>query len=481
MKAILRTLLIISTLALWGGHLAAQTRLLKGTVLDNEGQPLIGAGIAETGTKNGVVTDLDGNFEIKIPAGRNVMLKVMSLGMVPKDVVITPRQETITVKLEADTELDAAVINAGYGVVQRRENFTGSAFQVNHDDLVLKPAARLDNLLAGQVPGLNVIEETTSGRPSVKIRIRGDGSLSASNEPLWVIDGVPIYTGSKTNTVTGVYNTVSPLSYMNPDDIESMTVLKDASTTALYGADGANGVILVTTRSAAIGKTSYNASVKYGISSVDRTTLPKYTNAAQWRELAMEGWVNSGRPAAAFPYRDNEHNSYSTTDTDWYSMYFGIGHTAQINFSATGGTEHMRNYFSLEYFRNESTTIGNNQDRYALRNKTTLIFTDKFRMDSSFGVSYNHSDIFSVSSSYNEVLPIFDPYLPDGSYRLYNYYSRSDTDYVEEARKFFDNDLPEREYCENYQNTISADVNLMLTYEPVKGLKFTSQTGFSNV
>ena len=92
--------------------MAAQTRLLKGTVLDNEGQPLIGAGIAETGTKNGVVTDLDGNFEIKIPAGRNVMLKVMSLGMVPKDIVITPRQETITVKLEADTELDAAVNTA---------------------------------------------------------------------------------------------------------------------------------------------------------------------------------------------------------------------------------------------------------------------------------------------------------------------------------------------------------------------------------
>ena len=193
-----------------------------------------------------VTSDLDGNYSVRVPSGKNTTFVFQFLGMETQEIAVSaPGRKDVTMK--SDNMLDAAV-SIGYGLIQKRDDFTGSAVQVSKDQIAMRPADRIDNLLAGSVPGMNVIEDSTNGRPSVKIRIRGDGSLSASNEPLWIIDSVPVFQGTKTNSVTGTSYTVSPLSYMNPDDSESITVLKDASTTTLYGADGSNGVILVTTK-----------------------------------------------------------------------------------------------------------------------------------------------------------------------------------------------------------------------------------------
>lgn len=469
------TLILLIALSLPLAALA-QTRSLSGTVVDSEGSPLIGAGVFEVGTKNAVVTDLDGRFSIKLPP-KDVQIEISFLGMETVRVAVAASDKDIRVVMKGDTQLEAAVINAGYGVIQNKENLTGSAFEIKGEDLRIKPSSRLDDLLVGQVPGMNVIEDNSTGRPTVKIRIRGDGSLSASCEPLWVIDGVPIYTGTRTNSVTGTSYTVSPLSYMNPDDIESMTVLKDASTTALYGADGANGVILVTTKNAEAGRTSYNASVKYGVSSVDRSTFTKFVTGEQWMELAKLGWTNSGRPADAFPYRDNEHNSYSTTDTDWFSQYMGVGESTEVNFSASTGTKKLDHFISLAYFTSTSPVIGNDQQRYSIRDKSKLKFNDKLSAEISVSGTYNHNDVVSLSRSYLEQIPIFEPYNPDGSYRLYNYYSTDDYVYTEKAKKFVYNKIPEREEGDNYQNNLSAEGNAILTWKPFNGLSIISQSG----
>lgn len=453
------------------------TRELSGTVVDEQGEPVIGAGVICSQNNTGVVTDEAGRFMIRIPVADKVNVLFSYLGTKDQVIAVTPSQKTLRVVMVNDGELEAAVINAGYGVIQKKENLTGSAFEVGHDDLRLKPSNRLDDLLIGQVPGLNVIEDNSTGRPTIKIRIRGDGSLSASSEPLWIIDGVPVYTGTRTNSVTGTSYTVSPLSYMNTDDIESMTVLKDASTTALYGADGANGVILVTTRNAKEGETSYNASVKYGLSNINRSTTVKWVNSEQWRNLAMLGWTNSGRPAEAFPYQDNAHNNYSGTDTDWFDAYYGTGQTTEVNFSAATGMKNMDEYFSLGAFTSTSPVLGNNQNRFSVRNKTTIKFSDKFKAIASVSGTYNHNDIFSISQSYLEQIPIFSPYNEDGTFRLYNWYSTDDYVYQEKQKKFVYNKIPEREENDNYQINLSAEANATLVYKPFMGMDITSITG----
>jgi len=242
---------------------------LFGKIVDDGGEPLPGVVVYPQGEMNKAVTsDLDGNYSILVPKGKKVVFVFQFMGMKTEELTasVPGRQDVV---MKPDNVLEAAV-SIGYGLIQKRDDFTGSAVQVNKDQIAMRPADRIDNLLAGSVPGMNVIEDSTNGRPSVKIRIRGDGSLSASNEPLWIIDGVPVFQGTKTNSVTGTSYTVSPLSYMNPDDIESITVLKDASTTTLYGADGSNGVILVTTKGSKGGDVSYNASVRYGLSNLDK-------------------------------------------------------------------------------------------------------------------------------------------------------------------------------------------------------------------
>ena len=203
------------------------------------------------GTSKGIHTDTNGKFTLSIPnTGKVVILAVSYVGMKSREVGVTT-QNTLTITLEPDTEIGEVVVT-GYGVVQRREDLVGSAYQISSKKLELMPVRRVDNMLDGMVPGLQVTQGINGNeeafRTRLRVRVRGDASLDASSEPLWIIDGAPVYTGDRNGQVTGTLYTVSPLSFINPTDIESITVLKDASTAALYGADGANGVILITTK-----------------------------------------------------------------------------------------------------------------------------------------------------------------------------------------------------------------------------------------
>lgn len=155
--------------------------------------------------------------------------------------------------------------------------------------------------------------------------MRGEASLNASNEPLWVVDGTPMYTGDRTNLMPGTSYTVSPLSFLNPEDIASVTVLKDATATSIYGADGANGVILVTTKKGRQGKMRITVNTQYGIAHIDESTAPKVLGAKEWLSLAREAYANSGKDMRTFPFQDNELNQYSTTDTDWRDVFYDTG------------------------------------------------------------------------------------------------------------------------------------------------------------
>ncbi|MBQ7708757.1 MAG: SusC/RagA family TonB-linked outer membrane protein [Bacteroidales bacterium] len=476
MKKCLSTLLFfVLALLLCSTAFAQKTFKVSGTVTDENGDPIPGVSIICQANKQGAITDAKGRYSINA-ASSTTTLQFSFLGYKTQDVKISGRA-VIDIVLEEDAESLEAAVSIGYGLIQKRDDFTGSAVQVTKEQIAMRPADRIDNLLVGSVAGMNVIEESDGGRSSVKIRIRGDGSLSASNEPLWIIDGVPMYQGSRTNSVTGTSYTVSPLSYMNPDDIESITVLKDASTTTLYGADGSNGVILVTTRNARSGQMSYNASVRYGISAVDKSTLVKRTNGPQYLELAKEAWLNHGGTLATFPYQDNEFQTFSDVDFNWYDAYMGVGQNFQANFSAAGGSDKMKMMVSGGYYNSSSYVKGNNKKRYSISSKADIAFSPKFSLQVKLSADYNIDDLFSAYSFYDTYIPIISAYNPDGTYRLYNYYSKKDDGTYEVTQyKNNGNDLPEREYDENRQYNLNAEASGILTYKPFNWLSITSHT-----
>ena len=333
-------LLSILTVALSSVTVSAQPQdKVSGKVLDENGEPLAGASVMIRDTKTGTTADMDGQYSIAAPgSGESYVLVFQYLGMKSKEIAVSS-QRIVNVRLEQDNELEGSVIVGAYGTKQRREDLIGSAYQVNSDQLKDKPKTRIDNLLQGLVPGMTIDPNTDAAgttRSRYETRIRGEASLNASNEPLWVIDGVPMYTGGNTNLIPGMSYTVSPLSYLNPDDIESITVLKDADQVTIYGADGSNGVILVTTKSGNKNKPlSVSARLNFGVSSIDRSTMFKMMNAEQYMTVAKEAWTNAGNKMESFPYQDNDYNSYSTTSTYWPDEYLGIGTDLYADISLT--------------------------------------------------------------------------------------------------------------------------------------------------
>lgn len=466
---------------------AQGTREVTGTVKDENGEALAGASVIVKGgsNKNYALTDIDGKYKLSARLDASSVLVFSYLGMLDAEVVVGNKKQ-LDVVLKADRNaLEEAVITAGYGLAQKRSDMTGSAYQVTSNELSTLPAARIDNMLNGLVPGM-VVDESGDGaaRSRFKIRIRGDASLSANCEPLWVVDGVPVYTGSNTsNTITGMSTNVSPLSFLNPDDIESITVLKDAATTSLYGADGANGVILVTTRQGkGDDKVRISADVLYGISYVAPETMTKYCNAEQWMSLAQEAWTNAGYLMENFPYRDNEHNSYSTTDTDWQKVYFGMGSTQEVNLKADSGTSKAKHYLSASFNRDEGTVKGNVQNRFSIRERSVYKLGKRVSADINLNASYNVNDLFSISKSYLEVIPIFSPYDEDGvTPRLYNYYSQDVNNYNPVMKKFFDNEVPNRDLNDNRQMALSANGTANLKIEIAEGLTATIMGGVNTL
>jgi TonB-linked outer membrane protein, SusC/RagA family/TonB-dependent outer membrane receptor, SusC/RagA subfamily, signature region len=463
---------------------AQQMRKVHGTVKDASGEPLAGAAVMTTvnGKAKGAITDGEGKYSLDIPSSAT-SVEFSFIGMKPQTVLVKPNASEVNITLESDNTIAEAVVNAGYGVVQKRIDMTGSAYQVSSEEIKSLPKGNVAGMLDGIVPGLTVAQSQTGARDTYKLRVRGDASLSANCEPLWIVDDVPLYTGSTTgNTVTGMSYSVSPISFLNPEDIESITVLKDAASTSIYGADGANGVILVTTKKGAYeGKLDVQATIKHGISKIDGSTLMRLCNTKQWWSLATEAWTNAGYDMANFPYQDNPMNSYSTTDTNWYDVYLGMGNNSDVSVTVRSGDKKVGNYLSLSYFNEDYTLKGNNTKRISLRDRINYQISKKFKADLNFNASYNLNDIFYLGSNYLRVIPIFSPYDEDGKTpRLYNCYSRETGSYSPEERRFVYNGVPKRELSDNDQYALSLGASANLVYTITKGLTATVMGGINN-
>ena len=459
-------------------------------VSEEDGETLPGVAISVGETSQRAVTNIDGKFSLILNTSP-VVLHFSYVGMNKQSVTVTSQTKDITVKLQSSTLLSEVVIEAGYGLAQKRSDMVGSAFQVQSKDLQHLPPARIDKMLDGLVPGLTVEPNSDSpGSPRTRynIRVRGEASLAASNEPLWIIDGVPVYQGTSTNMMPGASYSISPLSYLNPNDIESVTVLKDASSTSIYGANGANGVIIVKTKSGMkLNNLTVNTNIRYGISNIDQSTRYKVMNASQYLSYAKEAWVNGGQDINSFPFQNNDLNNYTGTDVDWGNLYFGQGQNYEVGVSLSSSSEKNTNRLSLSYYNEQGTIQSNKQQRFSARYNTDYKFGSRLTFGTILSASYNHNNLFAVSNEYYEVLPIFTPYMPDGyTNRLYNrivesvtYDSDGNPVLSWKDQKFFSNSIPEREDNKNVQRTSRIDATTIFKFNIMPGLDLTEQFGVS--
>ena len=455
--------------------------LVTGEVKDDTGEPLVGVTIQQKDTRNITITDMDGRYSIQVSSKAEAFLTFSFVGMKTKTVPVKGR--VLNVKLVQDAiSIDDVVVVGAYGTAQKRLDQVGSAFQVNADQLKALPALRVDKMLDGLIPGVKIDPNTDSPdntRARYNVRVRGDASLSASNEPLWVVDGTPIYTGEHTNLIPGMSTTISPLSFINPDDIESITVLKDATATSIYGANGANGVILITTKKGKEGDLRIHLTAQYGVAKIDKSTSPKVLNANQYLMLAKEAYQNAGNDLKYFPYTDNEMNKYSLTNTDWTDVFYDTANTFQTNLSLMGGARNTAYYLSASYLENTATVKGNKQQRFSIRSNLDFTFLRKFKVSVDLATSYNVNDLFNPGRDYYEYLPIFEPYNEDGTFRLYNkVISGKETDGSPKwSENRFLNSVAEREENIYNQKTLYTNANLMLRYDILSGLSYTGQFG----
>jgi len=364
MKKIL--LIFASLLITGGGFLWAQSVQVSGVVTEN-GQP-IPATVVEKGTTNGVNTDDNGRYTITVST--NATLIFTSVGYKAQEIAVGGRT-TINVSMESDiATLEGAVVTA-YGVINKK-TFTGAASSVSAEKLENKPVATLDQALQGNVAGM--LSSTSSGQPGAdsKVLIRGIGSINAGTDPLYVIDGVPITIGDwATAGGGGGYSSVnSAMSSINPNDIESVTVLKDAAATSIYGSRASNGVILITTKKGKEGKPQFSINLQGGMSG--RGSKLKMLNASQYIELNREAMLNSGYNTAqvaatfnAFP-RTIEGKFY---DTDWQEdfTYRDDAMTYSIDFSVSGGDAKTKYYASLSNYHQDAIMLWGDLDRKSAR------------------------------------------------------------------------------------------------------------------
>ncbi|WP_102408277.1 SusC/RagA family TonB-linked outer membrane protein [Parabacteroides bouchesdurhonensis] len=459
----------------------AQVTKVTGHVTSAEdGEPVIGASIVVKGTTVGTVTDFDGNFTLEIPDNGKILI-ISYIGMATQEVKVAPR---ITVSLQSDTQDLDEVIVTGYGVTKKAA-FTGAAQVVSSENLVKRTDANFMKSLEGSVAGLQV--NSFTGQPGAfsSTTIRGMGSVNSGTEPLYVVDGIAIYTdkmGGYSKAGSGDL-AASPLANINPNDIESVTVLKDATATAIYGARAANGVIVISTKKGNKGKARFNFNAKVGSSLVGRLDNNyKTVNLDNYKTIWAEGLVNSGDAANmedGASLLNDYVNAYYGVDlsenvqsVDWLDAILSNGFTQEYDLSVQGGNESLRYYISGGYFQNDGIVVGTGMKRYSGR----------FNLDGNSGrigyglsVSGALSDInnsMTESQYTNPIVAVYDLrpfeqiYNADGSYNLDALYNPIALNDKEKGDK-------------KNQKQITLVVNPYFTYKFMDGLTWKTNAGLN--
>jgi len=418
--------LLLGAIVFLIGQLAAQSRTISGTITDANGAPVTGASIIIKGSNRGTSTTVNGTFSISVPASAKTLV-ISAVNFAAMSVSIGNKTDIGTIALQpSNSSLDEVVVVA-YGT-SKKTNLTGAIVSVDGSKLADKPFTSIDKTLQGNVPGLQAT--STSGAPgsSTAIRIRGIGSISAGSSPLWVIDGVIANTVDVSQNTT----TANPLSALNPDDIESISVLKDAASSAIYGSRAANGVILVTTKRGKAGKTHLNATTEIGANSQAFHPTNKPINTPQAQILLRQAVINAGEAtdnasADAFlidPAGYGLYPDYASNNTNWHDLVTRTGNQSQLNINLSGGNDKTTFYASGGYFGQDGTTIATDFKRYngaiSINHKASERFNFSTTLSGSSAIQHTPTNGGAYSNPVGAVffLPsFFTPYFPNGKLR----------------------------------------------------------------
>lgn len=423
-----------------------QTGKIKGTIIDSKtGEPVIGASVKVKGTKLAAVTDLNGEFELNTHA--NATLQISYVGFKETEVKAS---NDMKISLEEDTESLEEVVVVGYGT-QKKESLTGAMANIKGEKLKDITSATVENMLNGKVSGVYVAPG--SGRPGSTgaIIIRGQTSINGATAPLWVVDGV----------IVG--NSAGDL---NPDDIETMTVLKDAASTAIYGSEGANGVVVVTTKQAKHEKMSISLSAKAGLSTLNRGNLEMMDGAEFYDYYKSFQNVES----VNFP-RWNE--DLRNSNFDWFKLAKKTGSTQDYNLTLNGGSENIQSMFTLGYFKEEGAVKGYDMNRYSTRIKVVYKPYEWLSIKPNIsGSRTNDKDKqYSVGAMYS-MMPWDSPYDENGNL-VPNYYSG----WVNSKATNYLNDLAAGDYSTSTTYDLSGGLDFDIKITP--WLTFSSVNNYS--
>lgn len=444
---------------------SAQTRTIRGTVLsDADGEPLIGATVLPlpSGSASAVVTDADGHFSLRIPAS----VKEVKVSYVGYESVTLPVSQDMEVRLKAsDSRLEEVVVT-GYGTGRKLGSVVGSVAVVSEKAFENKPSTTFVDALQGQVAGLSIL--SSSGDPSAvpsSIRIRGVNSIDASNTPLFILDGAP--------TSSSIFTT------LNPNDIESTTVLKDAAATAIYGSRAANGVIVITTKKGKLGqkgRVTVRANVGWSSLVEDQITMMNSKQYLEFRNKINQPIVDKGALDAI--------NKYNIS-TNWRDEIFdNAALLYSIEGAASGGSDRVRYYISLQHYDQDGLIASSGMHRETLRSSIDAKVNDWFSagIQTNLGFTGYETNGFNASGSYNNANnPVFGArkLMPYDSPYYYTVDEGGNIQWGEKADFYHYsgmwNPVTLMSYQPSNRSNLTATVNMYETINPIKGLTFKAQ------
>ena len=372
-------------------QLMAQNRTISGKVTNETGVPLANVSIQVKGTNVGTVSKDDGMYSMSVPSNARVL--VFSFADMETKEVSIGSESIVNISLKSNEKALQEVMIVGYGA-QTKKSQTGAVSTVAASELENRPFTSFDKMLQGQVPGLLTL--AASGQPGAtqNVRLRGIGSIAAGANPLYVVDGVPIAAGDISRLTT----TSNTFAGINANDIESISVLKDAASTSIYGSQAANGVILITTKKGKAGKAKFRFDAEYGQNDLAYyNDLYKPLNAAEWAMMQTEGLINAGtRPSLAdstVKYSSTYGASARGFDTDWFDLVTRKGQQKLMNLSVSGGGDKGTYYVSGGYYSEDGLVIGSDFKRYSVAIRGRNFVSPKLTVitDMSLGTLVQHT------------------------------------------------------------------------------------------
>ena len=397
--------------------------VVTGSVTDGTGMSLPGVSILIKGTQSGTTADANGKYKIEIASG-DAVLVFSFVGYLSQEVAVGDRTN-IDVTLKSDDKILNEIVVVGYGMVKKRD-LTGSVVSIGAAELQQQPVSSFNQALQGRVSGVQVTNSSNAPGGGITIRVRGGNSISASNDPLYVIDGFPV---TNPAPATGAGNSTSfpnPLASINPNDIESIEILKDASATAIYGSRGANGVVLVTTKRGKEGQTVIDFDAYYGVQEItkmlDMATAEQHTASKNEQLRNLNFAERYGDPKGAYPKKPSEYG----VGTNWQKEIYRAAPIQNYQLSFSGGTDKIRYVVSGNYFNQDGIVITSNFKRYTSRINLDAKVSNRIKIGTNFTMtrSYNNSvneiggnGVVGLALRVSPASPVFDA---TGAYQLLN-------------------------------------------------------------